>query len=113
MRIPRRIDVLGFRLRVKKLPLEEVKRIMEEQDGESADGLNYYGYLDPHVCIVLGKELTKQEQAEVLVHEIGHEVQFAIASLGITCDISNEPIHGLYHRLLVGALLTNRLLRIG
>lgn len=107
-RLPTEIDVIGFPLTVEQTTQAAITRRM----GRTPNDSFYYGYLEPHRKIVIRKDLPLAVKWEVLIHEIGHEVEFIITDdlhLG-TCDISMEPIHSLYHRLLSGVLLSNGLI---
>lgn len=102
--IPQQVDVIGFSLSVERHSKAVIARTMKK--GEP--GKVYRGYLDPHTRIVISRELNLQEAWEVLLHEVGHEIQFVIADFGLReCDLALESTHTLYHRLLTGVLLTN------
>lgn len=102
------VDVCGYYLKVEQHSQAAVTRAM----GKTDLGLPYYGYLEPHERIVINRDLPLQEKWETLIHEIGHEVQFILAPLTPgKCDIAIEGVHHAYNRLLVGALLSNGIIR--
>ncbi len=106
-RIPSKVDILGYILPVEQHSLAAIQRSMRRR-GDDEAGQYYMGYLDPHKRIVIGKELAVPEKWEVLIHEIGHELELTMSCIGIEhCDIGSEPIHAMYHRLLTGVMLTN------
>ena len=105
-RIPKQVDVIGYLIPVEQQSQAAVTRAMKGMAIEPT--MLYKGYLDPHKRIVICRDLTLREKWEILIHEIGHEVEFIIADLGLgNCDISIESIHTIYHRLLTGVLFTN------
>ena len=103
--IPRSIDALGFKLKVEQHSQAAITRAQ----GRPPNGGFYYGYLDPNVRIVISKDLSRQQKMEILLHEIGHEVELLITSCSLRreCNISEEPTFALFIRLYAGVLLSN------